>query len=835
MISLLNRFNNLPLARRLSLIMLTISILTLSAAILVVLRASNEALRVTAGDTLIAESGMMADEIDKHLSRVETLLGLIVKETRYNAAQGAPDSTAVTIAVESIMERETSLIFRRLIYYRPDQTLGLYEFPNVTSGRDMLVRSISANSIPPDAWYLGAFSASDSQHGWVGPHTSVITVPVDTAISFVAYYPGATADSAPGGMLWAEVSIRSLQELMRTTANLERFPARGDDGSNTYLVSPSGEIIANLYPSNNPEAFLQNALNLATTSELLPLNERLPSGETGYAIHTALPTSGGKLMSIIADSNLPSLRSSTLQTVMLLGSLGLLAMVLTINTFVYRTVGRPIEQLGSTAQKIGAGDMRQVVEYQHNRDEIGLMARALEEMRRDLQTSYDLLEQRVEERTTELNVARQIALTSASELRAVYDESLSVVTDHRLDILLDSFAQRILRLLDADYCGVWLLRSNGYEIKLVAHTTEDASLTGTTVPLGQGLVGLVTQTARPIMVDDYGTWPNRLPLSNIEKVHRALCVPLISSRKPIGAVMVGRSRAGVSFDDDDQRLLILFANMVSPSVRNAQLIAQLEDARKTAEGANMVKTRFLASITHELRTPLNLIINNMDFMRIGVFGDVTEEQVERLEQTVRSAEHLLYLINDLLDVSKIEAGEMKLFIQPTEVHPILEDALDSALVLLDKDNKGAKIAINAHIPDHLPEIPADGRRVRQVLFNLLSNAVKFTEAGEITLHVIVLDDFIRFVVTDTGMGIAETAQQNLFQAFERAERANQLGIEGTGLGLAISRYLVEAHGGEISVTSEEGVGSTFSFTIPRSMEGHPTQATDTQIIAIPRY
>jgi HAMP domain-containing protein len=295
---------------------------------------------------------------------------------------------------------------------------------------------------------------------------------------------------------------------MRTTANQERFPARGNDGSNTYLVSPSGTIIASLYPSNTPETFLQNALTIAATNDMTPLGEPLPSGETGYVIYTALPDSGSKLMSIISDSNLPSLRGSTLQTVVLLASLGLLAMVLTINTFVYRTVGRPIHRLGSTAQKIGAGDMSQVIEYQGNRDEIGVMARALEEMRRDLQTSYDMLEQRVEERTTELNIARQMALSTAGELRAVYDESLSVVTDHRLDTLLDSFAQRILTLLHADYCGVWLLRSSGHEIRLVAHTTNDESLTGTTVPLGQGLVGLVTQTARPVMVDDYGTWPN---------------------------------------------------------------------------------------------------------------------------------------------------------------------------------------------------------------------------------------------------------------------------------------------------------------------------------------
>ena len=139
-----------------------------------------------------------------------------------------------------------------------------------------------------------------------------------------------------------------------------------------------------------------------------------------------------------------------------------------------------------------------------------------------------------------------------------------------------------------------------------------------------------------------------------------MAAPLLFYNKPIGAVLVGRDEESPAYNKPDERLLLLFANLVSPIVRNAQLYIQREAATDEAERANSVKTRFLASVTHELRTPLNLIINNLDFMRIGMFGSVTDEQHGRLDQTIRSSEHLLSLINDLLDVSKIEAGEMEL-------------------------------------------------------------------------------------------------------------------------------------------------------------------------------
>jgi signal transduction histidine kinase len=441
-------------------------------------------------------------------------------------------------------------------------------------------------------------------------------------------------------------------------------------------------------------------------------------------------------------------------------------------------------------------------------------------MKRNLAHSYhelslwsQMLEKRVNERTEQLEAARHEAQLHASELRTVYDASLEVIGASEIAHVLEAVTGRILWLLRASYCAVWLLMDDKEHLQLVATTSQDKSRLNMVISIEEGLAGLAVREEHPVLIEDYPNWPHRLERRTDPNIHRAMAAPLIFYDRPMGAVIIGRTNEDVMFDENDQRLLGLFANLVSPVVRNAQLYVQREEAMGEVERANEVKTRFLASVTHELRTPLNLIINNMDFMRIGSFGQVSGEQEFRLAQTIRSAEHLLYLINDLLDVSKIEAGEMQLFIQPSDVYPVLEDALDSALVMLD--GKGSNIRLEAHIQPNLPFVPMDSRRIRQVLTNLLSNAAKFTMEGEIHLIVRLMDnDTVEFSVTDTGIGIPPEEMNKLFEAFERTKRAKQLGIEGTGLGLPISRYLVEAHGGEMRVETAVGHGSTFSFTLP---------------------
>jgi signal transduction histidine kinase len=352
-------------------------------------------------------------------------------------------------------------------------------------------------------------------------------------------------------------------------------------------------------------------------------------------------------------------------------------------------------------------------------------------------------------------------------------------------------------------------------MRLVATTPEHHHIIGRLMPADRGLAGAALQSRQPAVVESYPSWNQRYWSDPDPDLQRMIAVPLLVANEGIGAVVASRSFDLAPFGESETRLLSLMAALVAPIIRNAQLIAQLDEAVKRAESASAVKTRFLASVTHELRTPLNLVINNMDFMRVGMFGQVTDEQREKLDQTIRSAEHLLYLINDLLDVSKIEAGEMNLFMQPTELYPLIEDALDATVAQL---GSRAKVALQLDLPEALPTIDADARRLRQILLNLLSNAVKFTHEGEVRMRVSASAESVVFEVTDTGIGIAPEDQERIFEMFHRTTQVRAMGIEGTGLGLAISRHLAHAHGGSLTMQSQPGVGSTFTLTLPVSQK-----------------
>ncbi len=803
---MLQQINNMPIGRRLSLIVVLISIVTIGIVSYIALISTTQTLRNEALETLHNQSDQIANSIDRRMQTVQIILDRIRNNVDFEDRVTADDMNE---AISSVMRLETNLIVSRVSFYIPGEPIIIHNFPNANTGRDSLTRQINESDFGENAWVREVVDSTET--GWYGPENSLFTSQVEPTISLVSRYNNPTTGQR--GIVWADISASQLRAILRQTITLEAFLSAGNPGY-SFLTGRDDRVTA-IYNTRLDDATLLDIFARIQFNQITPLEDVLFATENGaFAINSPLPEAGWQLTTVLPYSALPVLPTETVLQVVLFTALGLLAMIWAVNRYTLLAVGSPLQELSSSAQKIGAGEMSRKLSYQEQRDEIGRVARALEDMRRNLQLSYDTLEHRVIQRTQELDIARQQAQQTAEELRAVYDESLVVVNNFQLQTILQLFTQRILTLLHADYCGIWLLRSNGEELRLVAHTWADDSITNRTAKLGEGLVGLVAQTMQGLIVDDYLSWPNRLNYSNLSLLARAMCVPMLSGGQAVGAAIVGRATDKPQFRETDMRLLTLFANMVSPAVKNAQLFVQLDEARRIADQANEVKTRFLASVTHELRTPLNLIINNMDFMRIGAFGDVTEEQAGRLDQTIRSAEHLLYLINDLLDVSKIEAGEMQLFIQPTDLKPVIEDALDSSLMLLEKLGKSAAVSFMVNTPDDLPLVPMDARRIRQVLYNLLSNAIKFTMEGSVVLTVTVQEDAVHFAVKDTGIGIPEHEQGRLFAAFERTERAKQLAIEGTGLGLPISRHLVEQHGGEMTVVSNAGEGSTFSFTLP---------------------
>lgn len=249
-------------------------------------------------------------------------------------------------------------------------------------------------------------------------------------------------------------------------------------------------------------------------------------------------------------------------------------------------------------------------------------------------------------------------------------------------------------------------------------------------------------------------------------------------------------------------------NEVATHQLEAALIKQ-KAATEEAEAANMLKTQFLSNMSHELRTPLNAVINMTGFVVDGDMGAVNQKQVQALTQTIDSGKHLLDLINDILDLSKIEAGMMTVNIEETDLSKIFSSVLADSEGLI----KEKPITLHADIPAHLPNIHADKRRVRQILLNILSNAVKYTNEGTINLKVEHVGENIVIAVTDTGIGVPQDDLEAIFESFKQAKNVST-NVPGTGLGLPITKQLVELHNGKLRFDSGLNKGTKVIIELP---------------------
>ena len=286
--------------------------------------------------------------------------------------------------------------------------------------------------------------------------------------------------------------------------------------------------------------------------------------------------------------------------------------------------------------------------------------------------------------------------------------------------------------------------------------------------------------------------------------------PMLWEGKGIGAIFVGRDQVG-PFSHKDMALLKTFANQAVIAIQNSRLFREIEDKSRQLEIANQHKSAFLASMSHELRTPLNAIIGFSEVLLARFFGELNEKQDDYLKDIHSSGRHLLNLINDVLDLSKVEAGRMELDVARFD----LPAALADAMTLIRERATKHGIALDLDAPADLGSIAADERKFKQILLNLLSNAVKFTpDGGSIAVTAVRDQAGIRVAVTDTGIGIAPEDQEAVFEEFRQVGTDYTSKQEGTGLGLALTRRFVELHGGRIGLESAPGKGSTFYFTLP---------------------
>jgi signal transduction histidine kinase len=288
-----------------------------------------------------------------------------------------------------------------------------------------------------------------------------------------------------------------------------------------------------------------------------------------------------------------------------------------------------------------------------------------------------------------------------------------------------------------------------------------------------------------------------------------LAIPMLRENELIGGLTVNKRTPG-EFSPEVIELLTTFATQSALAIQNARLFREIEQKSRELEAASRHKSEFLANMSHELRTPLNAIIGFSEVLSERMFGELNEKQEEYLKDIHASGQHLLSLINDILDLSKIEAGKMELELSDFD----LPMTMDNALMLVRERATRRGIELHSTVDGRLGQIQADERKIRQVLLNLLSNAIKFTpEGGRIEVGAKPVDGSIEVSVSDTGVGIAPDDQQAVFEEFRQVGTADKK-AEGTGLGLALSRKFIELQGGRIWLKSEVGMGSAFTFTVP---------------------
>jgi signal transduction histidine kinase len=290
-----------------------------------------------------------------------------------------------------------------------------------------------------------------------------------------------------------------------------------------------------------------------------------------------------------------------------------------------------------------------------------------------------------------------------------------------------------------------------------------------------------------------------------------LAVPLLREGVPIGVLHALRTSVR-PFTDKQIALVETFADQAAIAIENVRLFDEIQDKNRQLAEASEHKSQFVASMSHELRTPLNAIIGLTEMMVTNAARFGTEKAMEPLQRVNRAGTHLLGLINQVLDLSKIEAGKLELNLQMVQLAPLIDEVIGTARQLADQN----KNRLTAEVPDDIGPLTIDPMRLRQVLFNLLSNACKFTKDGEVKLGASRAHrrDWVELSVSDTGIGMTAEQQAMLFEEFSQADKTTAQRFGGTGLGLAITRKLARMMGGDVTVASEPGKGSVFTVRLP---------------------
>ncbi len=580
------------------------------------------------------------------------------------------------------------------------------------------------------------------------------------------------------------------------------------DGSNinVFILAPDGEYLEHTHPDKTG--------SLAGSDFSEDLRQTFLSGESGSLEDSAAgqiigyaPIPGQNSVLVVVKDN-QSVRN-TLDD--LSRSIFLqLAVILLITSIVsgvaILAVINPLRQLANFADQVGSGDLDATIDKRDFEGEIAVLADSLTTMTARLRDLISNLESKVTERTHDLAMASDVS----RQITRVLD----------MDLLLPELVETTREGFDLYYVSLYLFDPLSQELLLEAGTSRHGSSTHSearSFPISArpSVVAQAARERKAEIINDIGVSSIQVYDPQLPNTRAEAAFPMLISDELVGVLDLQSETVG-RFEENEAQIFSTLAEQIAIAVRNAQLYREQEHLARELERADLMKSQFLASMSHELRTPLNAIINFTQLIAMGVVGPVNEDQKSMLNTSLSSARHLLQLINDVLDISKIQAGKLSLYIEEeVNLNDEIQAVIDMAEPLLQKHNTGLAQPIKfiQDIDGDLPSTACDRRRFRQVLLNLLSNAIKFTEQGSITLSAKHRAENSLFAIMDTGPGIPTEMMSRIFEPFiQSSEGLKQ--AQGTGLGLPISRSLIQAHGGELWVESKIGEGTTFFFSLP---------------------
>lgn len=528
---------------------------------------------------------------------------------------------------------------------------------------------------------------------------------------------------------------------------------------------------------------------------------------------------------------------------------------ITLIAYLFGTrITRPLANLALASKQISEGDLSVKVEVVKTQDEIGVLTRSFDLMTFKLRQSYATLEQKVAARTSELETAHK-NLKRKQEFGLAYNEIVTTMnTEMGTEKLLSKILSRIATFTHSQTGILYLYDEKECSLKMGAgYGIADENVKLEKFGLGIGIPGQAAQEKRCILVKDIpGDTFFKIKYGFGECIPRSIgSFPIMLQDKLLGVLVL----AGLQDYSDEvlefletvnRQLAVAISNVQAYhlvqrqaeelqqkgeelAMQNEELKSQTEELRSQQreleqknleiKRANQAKSEFLANMSHELRTPLNSIIGFSEVLEDKSFGELNEKQEKYIRNIHSSGKHLLQLINDVLDLSKVEAGKIVLQYEEFSISEILRSIKTVVKTAVDKKN----LSFDMEIDEHLTSVNADKQKFWQIMINLLSNAIKFTpQGGKIKVVAKGIDRILQVSVTDTGIGIKPEDQSRIFTRFQQINSKATREYAGTGLGLALTKKFVEMHGGKIWVESEFGKGSTFTFTIPlRPESGTP--------------